>query len=279
MRTNSFKIMAGALALASAGWLAPLMHAQPLYDRIHVNLPYTVTMQSKTLQPGEYTIQQLPGNGGESRVLLFYTDNGMKFETSALTIPALDQNTARDTKLVLGHVGNDYYIEKIWIQGKDYGYELPVPDSIKSLEKERTETNVAATYTPTSSTDMTASNTTKSQTAAPDNANSNNPSDTTNRPMPSTTANTATTTTETAQNNHPVTQPPATQPSTSQNNSADRTMADQNQAPANNTPSTTANANNSSANRTMPNTAADWLTMLLSGGALSGAGLMLRRKR
>jgi LPXTG-motif cell wall-anchored protein len=28
----------------------------------------------------------------------------------------------------------------------------------------------------------------------------------------------------------------------------------------------------------MPQTAADWLMMLLSGGALSGAGLMLRRK-
>jgi LPXTG-motif cell wall-anchored protein len=29
----------------------------------------------------------------------------------------------------------------------------------------------------------------------------------------------------------------------------------------------------------MPQTAANWLMMLLSGGTLSGAGLMLRRKR
>ena len=41
------------------------MWAQPMYDRIHVNLPYTVTMQNKTLQPGDYTIQQLPSNAGE----------------------------------------------------------------------------------------------------------------------------------------------------------------------------------------------------------------------
>jgi LPXTG-motif cell wall-anchored protein len=45
-------------------------------------------------------------------------------------------------------------------------------------------------------------------------------------------------------------------------------------------PATTGNTNdNSSANRSMPNTSAGWLMMLLSGGALSGAGFSLRRKR
>jgi len=29
----------------------------------------------------------------------------------------------------------------------------------------------------------------------------------------------------------------------------------------------------------MPNTAANWVMMLLGGGTLSGAGLLLRRKR
>jgi LPXTG-motif cell wall-anchored protein len=58
-----------------------------------------------------------------------------------------------------------------------------------------------------------------------------------------------------------------TQPSTTQGQS---TMA----------PATTGNTNdNSSANRSMPNTSAGWLMMLLSGGALSGAGFSLRRKR
>jgi hypothetical protein len=58
---------------------------------------------------------------------------------------------------------------------------------------------------------------------------------------------------------------PAAQPLTP-DNSADRSM---DQAPA----------DTGSANRTsMPSTAAGWLTMLLSGSTLSGAGLMLRRK-
>jgi len=34
-----------------------------------------------------------------------------------------------------------------------------------------------------------------------------------------------------------------------------------------------------SADRSMPNTSAGWLMMLLGGGALSGAGMSLRRKR
>jgi LPXTG-motif cell wall-anchored protein len=34
-----------------------------------------------------------------------------------------------------------------------------------------------------------------------------------------------------------------------------------------------------SADRSMPDTAAGWLMMLLGGGALSGAGFALRRKR
>ena len=44
-----------------------------------------------------------------------------------MTIPTLDPNTARDTKVVLHHYGSDYYFDKIWVQGKDYGYEFPLP--------------------------------------------------------------------------------------------------------------------------------------------------------
>src|SRR5215475_2450947 len=135
MKRKSFAIAAGAAATTLAMTVA--MWAQPLYDRIHANIPYPVVLGDKVLQPGDYTIQQLPSTGGGARILLFYTDNGMKFETSAMTIPALDPNTARDTRLVLNHTGEDYYINKIWVQGKDYGYELPIPERLKSREKEK----------------------------------------------------------------------------------------------------------------------------------------------
>src|SRR3989442_15405178 len=104
MRTKSFVSTAGAMALAFAMWITPGLQGQgPMYDRINVNLPYSVTVGDKTLPPGDYTIQRLPSNGG-SRVLLFYSDNGMKFETMALPFAALDINTARDTKLLLNQV-------------------------------------------------------------------------------------------------------------------------------------------------------------------------------
>jgi len=246
------------LALVGSGCLAVVaMWAQPMYDRIHVNLPYTITLQNKTLQPGDYTIQQLPSSG-DSRVLLFYSNDGMKFETSAMTIPTLDNKTPSDTKLVLNQVGNDYYISKIWVQGKDYGYELPVPDSIKSRQKERmTESTVAGTYQPSSSTEMTTT-ATPAQPATPPETKPTTPPPA--EPAPATQPST-----------QPAAQPepqPATQPAApppTPDSAADR-------APA--------NPANGSANReNMPATAAGWLTMLLSGGTLTGAGLMLRRKR
>src|SRR5260370_40053218 len=153
MKTKLFTNTASAIALATAGWLADAtMTAQPMYDRIHVNLPYTVTLQNSTLQPGDYPIQQLPSASGDSRILLFYSQDGMKFETSAMTIPTLDPNTPRDTKVILNHSGSNHYISKIWVQGKDYGYAPPGPKYIKERENERTtESSLSTTYQPSSS--------------------------------------------------------------------------------------------------------------------------------
>jgi len=67
--------------------------------------------------------------------------------TSTMTIPTLDNNTPENTKVVLHHYGDDYYFDKIWIQGKNYGYEFPLPDAVKSRMRERMEPyTVAATY-------------------------------------------------------------------------------------------------------------------------------------
>jgi len=268
MKMKSFATTAGAAALALAMWITPgVVQGQPLYDRIKVNLPYRIMLGEKTLEPGDYTIQQLPDNGGGSRVLLFYTDNGMKFETSAMTIPALDINTARDTKVVLNHLGDEYYINKIWVQGKDYGYELPMPRGLKERQNEKmTETTVAAQYQPSADNTRTE---TAQNTTPPAEQNTTPPpvtSQTETRPSQDTVAqnNEATHPTET-----PATPAPAdTNANANANaNTADRAMTDQDAA--NTTPAPTR----------MPNTAANWLMMLLSGGTLSGAGLMLRRKR
>jgi hypothetical protein len=270
MKIGTMMLTAGVVALGLATW-TPSNAQGPLYDRVNVNLPYSVTIGDRTLQPGDYVIQQLRDMGGGSRVLLIYSDAGMKFETSAQTIPALDNRTPEDTKVVLHHFGNDYYFDKIWIQGKDYGYEFPLPDAVKSRERERAQPlSVAATYSTTqqqSETTVKTETTTESAATQPATAAA----------QPQTPASVATTQSTTL-GQHAEANQAATQPSTMTA-----------QAPSTMPPSTTSGRSTVSAadqtatvgaaDRSMPDTAAGWLMMLLGGTALSGAGLALRRKR
>jgi len=266
MKIGTMLITAGALALALATW-TPSKAQGPLFDRVNVNLPYSVTIGERTLQPGDYTIQQLRDNGGGSRVLLIYSDNGMKFETSAMTIPALDQKTPDDTKVVLHHFGNDYYFDKVWIQGKDYGYEFPLPDAVKSRERERSEPiSVAANY---STTQQAEASTTPTAATAQSTASASSESSTTQS---------AATVPSTASAQPSTPQPATAEPATAQPATTPAT-AEPATTQAATTPATTASTSQGSADRAMPDTAAGWMMMLLSGSALSGAGMMLRRKR
>lgn len=239
MNARSFLLTTSMMALTLTS--IPALRAQgPLYDKVMVNLPYTVTIAGKTLQPGDYVIRELP-SAAKSPVLLIYSDNGMKFETSAMTIPALDNNTPNDTKVMLHHFGPDYYFDKIWIQGKNYGYEFPLPDSVKARERERMQpVSVAATY-------QSVPAETKQETTVAQET-------TVQQPAPA----------------------PAPEPAPAQEATPAPAPAP---APAPEVAQNTTPAPDDTANREMPHTAANWLMMLLSGGALSGAGLMLRRKR
>jgi hypothetical protein len=297
MKMKSFANTASAAALALSMWIAPgAVQAQPLNDRIHVNMPYKFMLGDKTLQPGDYTIQQLSDNGGGSRVLLFYTDNGMKFETSALTIPALDVNTARETKLILNQVGEDYYIDKVWVQGKDYGYVLPMPNALKSREGEKkAAATVAAQYQPAAGTKTETAQTADLDKDKDKDQKANTPPAVTAQAETKPAQNNSTAQTNTTAPSKEATQPaenpapaatvtpqPTPEPTAAVTpqptpapapmpdahaNSADRSVADQDAAHT--TPAPTR----------MPETAANWLMMLLSGGTLTGAGVMLRRKR
>jgi len=249
---------AAALFVAGCAAWVTTASAQPLYDRVNVNLPYPVTIGQKTLPPGDYTFQQLPSSSGDSRVVLVYSDGGMKFQTSALSIPALDPNTARDTKLVLDQVGNDYYLDKIWVQGKDYGYEFPLPSNVKSRQKELQQSTLAARNTPSSSTETSASTTTEQNTEPATSATSSSATEsaqqTTPPPVEQSNPQPMQSATPPAQQAEPSTP-------TSEQGSADRA------------------ADNTNDTNAMPHSSAGWLLTLLSGGTLSGAGLMLRRRR
>ena len=217
----------------------------PMYDKIIVNLPYPVNVNGTVLQPGDYVIRQHESAAGGSRIVHFYTDGGMKFETTAMAIPALDNRTPEETKLVLDHFGSDYYLNKIWVQGKDYGYEFPIPNEVRMRERERNmASTVMARYDSAPQVAQAA------PAPAPEPAPAPAPQAAAPAPEP------APAPVETAQNNPPpappVTETPAPAPSTQ--------MADRGP-------------------RTMPHTSANWLNLLLGGGLLTGSGFALRRFR
>ena len=232
MPKSNFAFAASAVALGLATLVTPVRAQGPMYDMVYVNLPYSVTIGDKTLQPGDYVIKELPSQD-KSRVLTIYSNHGMTFETSAMTIPAYKVNTPDDTTVSLHHFANDYYFDKIYIQGKNYGYEFPLPNSVKQREKERlAPVSVAARYesapAPTPQAEVTQPAPAPQPAPQPE-------------PQP-----------EVAQATPPPPPPaPEAQPEP---------------APA------------PEANRELPSTSADWMMMLLSGGTLSGLGLMLRRR-
>lgn len=155
MRLSKIFAPAGVLA-ASLTIVAGLGMAQgPLYDKIIVDLPYKVTVADTVLEPGHYVIRQFESQSN-SRILQIYTDQGMRLNTTVQTIPTLDNNTPDSTKVILHHYGPDYYFDKIWVIGKNYGYEFPLPPAVKSRQRERLEPyTVAATYEPATKTEET----------------------------------------------------------------------------------------------------------------------------
>jgi hypothetical protein len=142
------RLLTIAGSLAAGLTLAVHANAQgPMYDKVIVDLPYAVTVNNTTLQPGHYVIRQFNSSTGDSRILQIFTNGGMKLETTALTIPTLDPNTPEKTRVILHHYGNDYYFDKVWVQGKNYGYEFPLPAAVKARQNERMEPyTVAAQY-------------------------------------------------------------------------------------------------------------------------------------
>jgi len=210
----------------------------PLYDRVTVTLPYPVTVNDTVLQPGDYEIRQHESTGGASRVVHFFSDGGMKLETTAMAIPTVDNRTPSETKLVLDRYGSDYYLNKIWVQGKDYGYEFPIPSEIRLREQERNApANVVARYEPAPApkTEVAETTTTPAQP----------------EPAPAPPAEIAQNRAEPAP--EPAPAPPAAAPAPAPQQYADQP------APV------------------MPHTAANWLNMLLGGSLLACSGFALRR--
>ena len=120
-------------------------------DRVIVTLPYAVTVGEKVLDPGKYEIQRVSST--TDRALVIFSDDKMKYETNVLTIPVVDNKTPEDTLVVLHHIGDQYYFDKIWIEGKTYGYEFVLPERARALQREIAE-RIPAKYEQIRTTDQ-----------------------------------------------------------------------------------------------------------------------------
>jgi hypothetical protein len=118
-----------ALATFSGGLMG-----QGLVDGIKVTLPHPVTIDDRVLDPGEYEIRRVSMH--QDNALRIFNKDKMVYETNVLTIPAEAKETPEETKVILHHIGDRYYFDKIWMHGKDYAYEFVLPERVRAEQRE-----------------------------------------------------------------------------------------------------------------------------------------------
>jgi hypothetical protein len=118
-----------ALATFSGGLMG-----QGLVDGIKVTLPHPVTIDDRVLDPGEYEIRRVSMH--QDNALRIFNKDKMVYETNVLTIPAEAKETPEETKVILHHIGDKYYFDKIWMHGKDYAYEFVLPERVRAEQRE-----------------------------------------------------------------------------------------------------------------------------------------------
>jgi hypothetical protein len=124
--------ISGAILFASC---ASVTWAQGTEEqKIQVTLPDNTHVGSEVLPGGDYNIQEFNTTSGGQQLILVRDKTDQKFKASSVAIPALDNFTAKDTQVILKRVGSQYYLEKIWIAGQNYGYEFPLPQEAKVVQ-------------------------------------------------------------------------------------------------------------------------------------------------
>jgi len=125
--------------------------SQGLTDGVKVTLPYAVTVGDVVLDPGEYEIRR-PSQSND-QILRFFSNDKLRYQTVVQTIPAEEEKAPEQTRVLLHHIGDTYYFDKIWIEGKNYGYEFPLPDKVRALQRELAVT-VPAKYESSQQADL-----------------------------------------------------------------------------------------------------------------------------
>jgi hypothetical protein len=121
--------LSGALLMVASG-----LAQESAYDRIVVDLPANTWVGGEKLDAGKYEMRQFRSPGVASNIILVNVKSHRKTIAKAVSERALKNIPLQQTRVTLLRVGTDYYLDHIWIAGKEFGYKFPVPKAPQEPE-------------------------------------------------------------------------------------------------------------------------------------------------
>ena len=112
------------LVLAAGVCLTSIVGLAQMSDMVKVTLPQGVMVGTVKLPAGAYTIRDLSDGGSSSSVLQIRSDNGIMVVAEVMRISGSDTKRPDRTEVILRRESGKYQVDKIWLQGREYGYEL-----------------------------------------------------------------------------------------------------------------------------------------------------------
>jgi hypothetical protein len=104
--------------------LTAMLGFAQMIDIVKVTLPHGAMVGTATLRPGDYTIRELTEDGNSSLVLQIRSSTGASVAAWAMRISEPNNRATDQTQVILRRDGDKYQVDKIWLRGRDYGYEL-----------------------------------------------------------------------------------------------------------------------------------------------------------
>lgn len=239
----------------------------PITDKVIVTFDNPVMVSGKRLAPGSYTIRQLP-TASNPRILEFSSEDGTRLETTVSAIPTYDPLNTKETSVILRQRNGEYHVSKVWVEGKNFGYQLPVDADTSTQEASTTnrdEMRLTASYA----------------AAAQNQPYVNQAQATTTDSAASATTQAETTTAQaTPEPQQPTPAPvPTDQNQPNQNGTTPAQDAQTTGTPGGATATQEATAQDTSAQDTMgiPATNSDWMAFVALGVVFAAAGVVLFR--
>jgi hypothetical protein len=137
MKIGKITLAAGVLAITAVSSMAqsytldkvpPPMNAD---DSFVIYLENAVVVGRRALPPGKYTCKPMHIAGADLPVLTIRGDNGTKLNIGVTIAPTFTSFAAAETQATYYHIGNRYYLDRIWVRGLNYGYKFRLPKNVR----------------------------------------------------------------------------------------------------------------------------------------------------